>query len=124
MFDELILVAEATIIENTVIVDHDRIINAAAARQPSGTHVLKLMHKSEGSCPTDFSHEGLSTDVQSGSPRLFLENRVVKIDSKGDLEAVIGPQGRDFVSVTHRDLVGYANKLFGRGLFLNAGALQ
>ena len=78
VFDELILVTQPSVIENTVIVNHDRIINASASGKTTRTHILKFMHEPERSCATDFADEGLSTNIESSCARLLLENRVIK----------------------------------------------
>ena len=54
---EFILVTQAFPVEYPVLVDDDRVVHAAAARQALGAQILDLMHKTEGAGPTDLALE-------------------------------------------------------------------
>ena len=68
VFHKLVVVAQATIIEDAIVVNDDRVIHAAAAGQPARAHIFKLVDKAKGSRAADFAHKRLATDVQCGPP--------------------------------------------------------
>ena len=124
MLHKFVVVAQAAVIQNPVIINHDRVIHATAPCKPPGAHVFKLVHESKRSGATNLSHKSLGTQIQCRVADLFFEYRVIKVDRKGDPESIIGAQGRGFIAVLNGDIPCYANKLLGGWLFLNARGLQ
>ena len=121
---KLVVVAQATLIEDAIVINDDRIIHAAAAGQPARPHIFELMDKAEGSRTADLADEGLATDIQCGAPGLLPEHGMIKIDGKGDSEAVVGFERCGFITVADGDRLSHPDKAFGLLLFFDTGRLQ
>ena len=52
------------------------------------------------------------------------KNRVVKIDSEGNLETIKGEEAGYLVSILYRDRAFYANKLLGGALLFDTSGLD
>ena len=65
--------ASPAVIKNAVIINHDRIIDAATFGETAGTHVFEFMHETKGTRPADFPNKRLAADFEGRATRLLLE---------------------------------------------------
>jgi len=64
MLHKLIVIPQSAVIKNAVIINHDRVIDAATSGETAGTHIFKFMHKTKSARPTDFANKRLAADIE------------------------------------------------------------
>ena len=121
---ELVFVAQAVLVQDPVIVEHDRVVEVAAERQVLRAHVFQVAHETEGAGAADFAQERRRREVHRGDLRAALEHRMVELDFKINFEAVVRVEARPLVAVLDLDALLDAHEALGRVLFLDAGRLQ
>src|SRR5690554_1573896 len=84
VLDELIVVAQATLVNDTILINHDGIIEATAQGEIIGAQVFKITHEAESPRPGNLLDEGSGREVHHGRLLLLFEDRVVKLDGKRD----------------------------------------
>ena len=124
VFDELVLVAQAVLVEHALLVHHDGVLDAAAQGQVVGAQEFDVAHETEGAGATDFLDERGTGEIHAGGLGPAVEDRVVEIDLEADLEAVEGPEGGTLVAIDDRDFALDADELLRRVLLLQAGRLD
>src|SRR6056297_24272 len=124
VFDKLVVKAQTIAIENTVLIENDRVVLAAAAGEPTGAHVLELVHETEGPRTAHLIDKRYPREIQLDVAASLAEFRVVEIDGEGNLEAVKGQEGGLLVAIAQRDGALYAHKTPQRILLENACGLN
>src|SRR5690606_10974881 len=124
VFNELVFITQAILIQDSVLIDHDGVIDAATLGQPLGTQIFDFMHKSERSGAIDFLYKRSAGEINRGIQLPAFKNRTREIDSKRNLETIEGQQSRLLVSIGNGCLLFNTNEFFGRVLFLNASGLD
>ena len=84
--DELVLVAQALVIEHTVVVDHDRVLQASTPNQIHRTQTLDVREKPEGAGPAHVADERTGRKVQRRVLALPAEERMVVVHRVLDAE--------------------------------------
>jgi hypothetical protein len=72
------------------VVDHQRVVERAAAAQALGTQHLHVLGEAEGARTRHFAHERHFAEIHFDRVALRVEHRVAEFDGEADLEAVEG----------------------------------
>src|SRR5690606_24410018 len=75
VFDEFVFVTQAVFIEHMVLVDHDRVLHAAAERQIVRAKKFNVAHEPEGPRTADFLDEGSTGEIHASRLGTTLEDR-------------------------------------------------
>ncbi len=121
---ELVVVAQALGVEHAVLVQHNRILQAAAQRQTRGAHGLDILHEPERSGARDFLHVRVLGEIDDDVPVLRPEHRMREVDREIELEAVERIEACPLVAVAHLDGCKDAQIALRRVLLDDAGRLQ
>ena len=85
---KLVLMAQAVVIQDAVIIDDDRIVHAAALGQVALAQVLKFLHQTKGSGPTHFFDKRSGGKINAGF--LLFDDWIVIHDCVSHSEPVVG----------------------------------
>src|SRR5690606_28899683 len=88
VLDELVLVAQAVLIEDTVVIHHNGVVHTAALGQALGAQILDLVHKAKGAGAAHLLDKGSAGEIHGGFQRPAMKNRVIKLDRESNLETV------------------------------------
>src|SRR5690606_23550780 len=113
VLDELVLVAEAVLVEHPVIVQDDGVVHRAAQGQVPLAQELDVLHEAEGTGPADLLDEGGGGEVDLGAGGRLVEDRVVEVDREADLEALEGLEAGPLVAVLDLDRLLDADEALG-----------
>src|SRR5690554_7011362 len=89
VLDELIVIAQATLVNDTIFIHHDGIVEATAQGEIIGAQIFKITHKAKSPRPGDLLDEGGGREVHHGRLLLLFEDRMVELDGKRDFEALV-----------------------------------
>jgi len=80
--DEFVLEAQPILVEDTVLIHHDSVVNTATPGETLGPQILYLMDEAKGPGATEFLDKRGGGKVQLCVSRTVTKNGVVKIDGK------------------------------------------
>ena len=103
VLDELVVVAQALAVQHAEVVEHDRVLQAAAEPEPGGAHRLDVLHEAERARARDFLDVRVLGEVDDDLPVLRAEHRMREVDREVELEAVERLEARPLVAVAHLD---------------------
>src|SRR5689334_13126824 len=89
--DELVVVAQAFLVEDAVAIDHDRVVEAAAAGQTRFTQRGDVRQQAEGAGTADLGLERLPVDPERTG--LTADRGGAEVDVEIDLQA-LGPRAQ------------------------------
>src|SRR5690554_5879182 len=89
VLDELIVVAQAPLVNDTILINYDGIVETTAQGKIIGTQIFKITHEAESAGPGNFLDEGGGREVHHGRLFLLFEDRVVEFDGKRDFKALV-----------------------------------
>src|SRR5258706_8811932 len=124
MLYEFILVAQTVRIQYPIVVHHDRVIETAAKSKPLGTHVLDILHETEGPRPAYLLYVGSVFKVDNDPFIGMREYGMSEVDAEVHSKSVVRLEFDPFVALLHFDRVLYADELLGRRLLLDTCRLQ
>jgi len=128
VLDEFVVVAQATRIENLVVIHHDGIVQAAAQRQTTRAHCFHVAREPKSACACDVAAVVAAAQIKLHALPGGIHCRVVKIDFETELEAVVrrkpGPLGLRTLALAHFHRTRHPDEAPGQFLQLDTGALQ
>ncbi len=124
MAHELVAVAQFFVVQHAVLVEHDRVVQAAAAGQAHLAQGLHFMGKAEGAGAGDFAHIAGVGEIDGEGLAGLVDRGMAEIDGESQLEAKEGLQSRQLVAFTHFHGFLHADESLGRRLLLDLGRLQ
>ena len=124
MAHEFVGVAQAILVEDAELVEHDRVVHRAAQAEVALAHVLEVAHEAEGAGAADFADVGLGGEVDLGPRQGVGDRRVVEAHGEPDPEPVVRGEAGELVAVAHLDRPPDADEALRRVLLGDAGGLQ
>ena len=128
VLDEFIAIAQPFAIQHAVFVEHHRIIEAAAERQPIFTKPFDFLHETESSRARHFAHIGIFGKVDSHFLPGTINRRVVEDNRERQPESLMRLEARPFITGTiglaHLDRALDTDEFLGRRLLLDPGRLD
>src|SRR5690606_32898688 len=124
VFDEFIFVTQTVLVEDTVFINHDRVLDTATQGKVVGTQKLDVTHEPKGPRTADLLDERRAGEIHARRLGAPTENRMIEIDLEADLEAFKRHEGRALVAVLNGDLALDANELLVCVLLLQASRLN
>ncbi|SPA45666.1 conserved hypothetical protein [Cupriavidus taiwanensis] len=121
---ELVAVAQFLVVEHAVLVQHDRVVQAAAARQAHFAQGLDLVRKAEGAGAGNLAHVAGVGEIDREGLAGLVDRRVAEVDGERQLEAEERLQPRQLVAFAHFHRLLHADEGLGRILLLDASRLQ
>ena len=113
VLDELVIVAQTILIQDLVVIHHDRIVDTAPQSQVHGTQLLDVTHETESTGPADFLHKRGAGKVHRSGLGTTLEYRVIEVDAETDLEALERQEGCFLVAFFQGDFALDTDKALG-----------
>src|SRR3569832_582867 len=124
VLDELVVVPQAVFVENTAIVNHYGVVEAAAEREVLFAQQLDIAGKTEGARATHFFNERRSGKIHDRFLAAALEYRMIEVDGERHLEAFKGIEARPLVALVHFHGLLDADKTLRRVLLFHARGLN
>src|SRR5690606_36518498 len=92
---ELVFVAQATIVQDAIVINDNGVVETAALCQPRAAQILDFVHESEGARTRNFLDEGFGGKIDLSVAYAIAKHRVVKIKGKRHAKTAVG-QEADF----------------------------
>src|SRR5439155_19852493 len=121
---KLVVVTQAFAVQDARLVEHDRVLQAAAERQARGAHRLDIRHESESAGAADFLGIGMLGKVDDDVTVLGSEDGMRKVDREVQLEAMESLEARPLVVHAYLDRLLDAQVAFACRLLLDTRRLQ
>src|SRR3990172_1799556 len=80
VFNELVFVTQTIVIQNPIFIEHDGVIEAAAARQSCRAQRLEIAHETESARTADFSYKRGCGKVDARVLGRVAEGRMIEFD--------------------------------------------
>ena len=124
VFDELVAVTQAILVQDTEFVENDGVFETATESQAIFAQVFDFLHESKSPGARDITHIGVLGKIDFGLLGRFVDGRVVENNRERQTVAVVRLKTRPFVAIAHFDWLGDADELFGSVLFFNPRRLD
>lgn len=121
---ELVVVAQRVVVEDAVLVEHDRVVHARAARETHLAQHLGLVREAERARARDLAHVRRLRQIDLERLPRLVDGRVAEIDREFDLEAEVRIETRELVAVADFDGLRDLDETLGRVLLFDARGLQ